>query len=97
MPLRDRFLPLCSLFSSPRIFDVYTLLCKVQGFPGGASGKESSCQSQEMQEMRVRSLGWEDPLEKEVASHSSIFAWKIPWTEELGVLQSMESQEADTT
>ena len=40
----------------------------------------------------VRSLGWEDPLEKEMASHSSILAWRIPWTEEPGRLQSMESQ-----
>ena len=39
--------------------------------------------------MRVRSLGWEDPLEREMATHSSILAWKIPWTEELGGLQPM--------
>ena len=45
-----------------------------------------------MQETRVRSLGWEDPLEKEMATHSSTFAWKIPWTEEPGMLQSMGSQ-----
>ena len=43
-------------------------------------------------ETRVRSLGWEDPLEKEMAIHSSTIAWKIPWTEEPGRLQSMESQ-----
>ena len=41
---------------------------------------------------KVRSLGLEDPLEKEMATHSSILAWKIPWTEELGRLQSMGSQ-----
>ena len=45
-----------------------------------------------VQESRVRSLGWEDPLEKEMATHSSILAWKIPWTEEPGGLQSMGSQ-----
>ena len=45
-----------------------------------------------MRETRVQSLGWEDPLEKEMATHSSILAWKIPWTEELGGLQSMGSQ-----
>ena len=45
-----------------------------------------------MQETQVRSLGWEDPLEKEMAAHSSILAWKIPWAEELGWLQSMGSQ-----
>ena len=45
-----------------------------------------------MQETRVRSLGWEDPLEKEMAAHSSILAWKIPWTVEPGRLWSMRSQ-----
>ena len=45
-----------------------------------------------MQETRVRSLGWEDPLEKEMATHSSILAWRIPWAEEPGGLQSMGSQ-----
>ena len=45
-----------------------------------------------MQETRIRSLGGEDPLEKEMAAHSSILAWKIPWTEEPGRLQSMGSQ-----
>ena len=45
-----------------------------------------------MQETRVRSLGWEDPLEKEMAIHSSTIAWKIPWTEEPGRLQSMGLQ-----
>ena len=46
----------------------------------------------EMRETRVRSLGWEDPLEKEMATHSSALAWKIPWTEEPGGLQSVGSQ-----
>ena len=45
-----------------------------------------------MRETQVRSLGWEDPLEKEMATHSSTLAWKIPWTEEPGRLQSMGSQ-----
>ena len=45
-----------------------------------------------MWETRVRSLGWEDPLEKKMAIHSSTIAWKIPWTEEPGRLQSMGSQ-----
>ena len=44
------------------------------------------------QEMRVQSLGWEDPLEEEVASHFSILAQKIPWAEEPGGLQSMGQQ-----
>ena len=45
-----------------------------------------------MRETGVRSLGWEDPLEKENAIHTSILAWKIPWTEEPGRLQSMRLQ-----
>ena len=45
-----------------------------------------------VQETRVQSLVWKDPLEKEMATHSSILAWKIPWTEEPGGLQSMRSQ-----
>ena len=47
---------------------------------------------QVMQEMWIQSLGQEDPLGKETATHSSILAWKIPWTEEPGRLQSMGSQ-----
>ena len=50
-----------------------------------------------MQETQVWFLGWEDPLEKEMATRSSILVWRIPWTEELGRLQSMGSQELDTT
>ena len=45
-----------------------------------------------MQEIQVHSLGREDPLEKEMATHSSILAWRIPWTEEPGGLQSLGSQ-----
>ena len=47
---------------------------------------------QETEEMWVQSLGWEDPLEEGTATHSSILAWRIPWTEEPGRLQSMGSQ-----
>ena len=47
-----------------------------------------------VQETWALSLGWEDPLEKEMATHSSILAWKIPWTEEPGGLQSMGSQKS---
>ena len=50
-----------------------------------------------MRETRVRSLAWEDPLEKEMATHSSTLAWRIPWREEPGRLQSMGSQRVDTT
>ena len=58
------------------------------GFPGGSVVKNLPSK----QEMWVQSLVWEDPLEEEMATHSSIHAWKIPWTEEPDGLQSMESQ-----
>ena len=45
-----------------------------------------------MQEIQVQSLGWEDPLEKGIATHSSILVWRIPWTEEPGRLQSKQLQ-----
>ena len=51
----------------------------------------------EVQETWVRFLDWEDSLEKEMATHSSILPWEIPWTEDPGGLQSMGSQESDTT
>ena len=50
-----------------------------------------------MQETWVQSLSWEGPLEKEKATHSSILAWRIPWTEDPGRLQSMGSQRVDMT
>ena len=49
-----------------------------------------------MQETQIRSLDWEDPLKKEMATHYSIVAWEIPWTEEPGGLQSMGSQKSQT-
>ena len=52
---------------------------------------------QELHETQVRSLGGEDHLEEEMATHSSILAWEIPWTEEPGRLQSIGSQVSDTT
>ena len=48
-----------------------------------------------VQEIQVQSLDWEDPLEKKTATHSSILAWDIPWTEKPGRLQFMESQELE--
>ena len=54
------------------------------GFPVYSSGNESACNAGD----HVQLLGWEDPLEKDMATHSSILAWKIPWTEESGRLQS---------
>ena len=59
-------------------------------FPGGASGKKPACQWR--QGTWVQSLGREDPLEEGTATHSSILAWRIPWTEESGGLPSMGSQ-----
>ena len=57
------------------------------GFFGGLGGKDSA-----VQEARVLSLGQEDSLEKGMATHFSVLAWRIPWTEDLGGLQSMGSQ-----
>ena len=61
--------------------------------PGGSDGKALAA----TWETRVLSLGWEDLLEKEMATHSSTLAWKIPWMEEPGRLQSMGFQESDMT
>ena len=60
------------------------------GFPSGSVVKNLPAK----QEMQIRSLQWEDPLEKEMATHSSILAWEIPWTEEPGGLQSMGSSKS---
>ena len=56
-----------------------------EGFLGGSEVKASACNVGDL----VRSLGWEDPLEQEMATHTSILAWKIPWTEEPGGLYSL--------
>ena len=61
------------------------------GFPGGSAVKNLAAMK-ELQEMRVRSLGWEDPLEEDLATPSSVLAWRIPWTEEPGGLQSIGLQ-----
>ena len=68
------------------------------GFPSWASLIAQSVKSlSAMQETWVRSLGWKDLLQKEMTIHSSILAWRIPWTEEPGRLQSMGLQESNTT
>ena len=54
----------------------------IMGFPGGSAVRNLPA----MHETWIRSLGWEDPLEKGMATHSSIFAWRIPWIEEAGGL-----------
>ena len=61
---------------------------KITGFPGGSVVKNLPAK----QEMQVQSLGREDPLEKEMATHFSTLAWEIPWTEEPGRLQSLGLQ-----
>ena len=58
------------------------------GLHGGSDCKESACSAGDL----VQFLGWEDALEKEVATHSGTLAWRTPWTEETGGLQSMGSQ-----
>ena len=58
------------------------------GFPSGSEVKNPPAM-QEPQETQIQSLGQEDPLEEEMATHSTILAWKIPWTEEPGGLQSI--------
>ena len=59
------------------------------GFLGGSVVKESACSEEDLS---LRSLSWKEPLEKGTATHSSILAWRIPWTEDSGALQCMESQ-----
>ena len=66
------------------------LLLDTEGFPGGSVVMP-------MQETRVKALGQIDPLEKELATHSSFLAWRIPWAEEPGGLQSTGRKESDTT
>ena len=62
-------------------------------FPGGSEVKNQPA-IQELQKLQIRSLGQEDPLEKGMATYSNILAWRIPWTDDPGGLQSMGSQRA---
>ena len=75
------------------------LLGELMGFPGGSDGKESACDVGDpgSNPGSGRSPGREDPLEKEVATHSNILAWRIPWTEEPGGYSSQGHKESDTT
>ena len=77
-----------SLFNSS-----VTLALTCMGFTGGSDGKNLPA----MRETRVQSLGWEDLLEEGMATHSSILAWRIPWTEEPGGYSPWGCQESDTT
>ena len=71
----------------------FILYTHSHGFPRSSVSNESACSAGDPDSIP----GWEDPLEKEMASHSSILAWRIPCTEEPGRLQSVGSQELDTT
>ena len=76
---------------------VYFLLFKTLNKVGASLVAQLVKNLPVMQETWVQFLGQEDPLEKKMATHSSILAWRIPWTEEPGRLQSLGSQESDTT
>ena len=64
----------------------------LMGVPSGSDGKESACN---VEDTGVQSLGWEDPLEKGIATHSNILAWRVPRTEEPGRLQSIGLQRVE--
>ena len=67
-----------------------------RAFSADSDGKEYACNAGDT-EVADSTLGWEDPLEKGMATHSSILSWRSPWTEELGGLQSMGVTESDMT
>ena len=85
-PNQQEFALLGDLATSGNLF-----CSRYWAFPDGASGKEHACQCRR-HETRVRSLGQKDPLEESMATHSSMLAWRIPWTEEPGGLQSRALQ-----
>ena len=72
--------------------NIYMCVCGGGGGFAGSSAVENLPAMQEMLETWVRPLGWEDPLEESMATQSSILAWRIPWADESGRLQSMELQ-----
>ena len=65
---------------------------KCTGFPGGSAVKKQPVNAGDVKRCGVQPLGQEDPLEEEMETHSSILVWEIPWIEEPGELQSMQSQ-----
>ena len=67
------------------------------GFPDGPSGKEHSYQCRRHKKMQVHYLGQENALKEAMAAHSSILAWRIPWTEKPGGLESKHREESDMT
>ena len=87
-------LSLCDSRSIPYSFCnilIMTTICILVGFSGGTSGKESACQCGRHQK-RFQSLGEEDPLEEGMATHSSILAWRVPWTKKSLAGNSSKSQ-----
>ena len=76
----------------PVIFLSFFREFRIVGFPAGSVGKNLPAMQETQQKLQVWSLGWEDPLKKEMAIHSSTLAWKMPWTEESGGLKSIGSQ-----
>ena len=82
---------MCNLSSYPFLYSYSMDVCTLKGFLGGSAVKNLPAM-QESEETWIQPLDREDPLKKGMATHSSILAWRIPWTEEPGRLQSMESQ-----
>ena len=74
-----------------------TFIVGPYSYPGAASGKELTCQCRRRKRRRFRSLSQEDPLEEGMATHSSILAWRIPWTEEPGGYSPLGCKGLDTT
>ena len=70
------------------INNLKTIQGEMIGFLDGSDGKEPACQCRRQNEMEIQSLDWENPLEEDTAIRSSILTWRIPWTEEPGMLQS---------
>jgi len=70
---------------------------RIKYLKSGSGGSDGRVSLPAMQDTRVHSLGQEDPLKKGMATHSGILAWRIPWTEDPGRLQSIMSQESNTT
>ena len=96
----------CSGISVQRILLLQSMVSRAHGFSSyGSQAVELWCMGfpqlvknqPAMQETRAWFLGWEGPLEKEMATHCSVLAWRIPWTEKPVRLQSLGSQESDTT
>ena len=72
--------------------DIFSVL----GFPGGSSGEERACNAGDSGEPGL-SLGWDDPLEEEMATHTSILAWRIPWKRNLAGYSPQGRTQLDTT